>query len=128
MSRKSTRGDNINLIIGSKIQELRIAKGWSRPQLAVKIDVTHQQLQKYEKGANRISADRLVYLAEAFKVDISFFFEGLLNEMNIDASNIAELHHPRMAIEVSRNFMGISNPIHQNAINMLVRSLMDKGE
>lgn len=117
MARKSEFTDAIDHAIGSKIHELRLSMGLSRQQLAAKIGVTHQQLQKYEQGSNRITLGRLVALARALQRNTSFFFENLESKMPIPA------HHQRMCMEVSRNFMQIQDPDQQDAIHMLIRTL-----
>lgn len=105
--------------IGNRILNSRIANGYSRVQLASMIDVTHQQLQKYETGVNKISADRLALIAKALNKPISFFYEDI--EENIsDQENTKQ----RICLEVSRNFSRIENPEHQSAISMLIKSLL----
>ena len=106
--------------IGSKIYSLRLAKGLSRKQLAASINVTHQQLQKYEKGTNRISIGRLLLISKALNKNISYFYEAL------ETTNNEELvtQHQRMCIEISRNFMKLKNPTHQEAIHTLIKSLI----
>lgn len=120
MARKNDYIEEIDKFIGGKIYSLRLAKGLSRQQLSKVIDVTHQQLQKYEKGNNRISVGRLVLISKALDKNISYFYEG------IEASNNEQVvtHHQRMCIEVSRNFMKIENAEHQNAVNTLIKSLV----
>ena len=113
------RGCNeVDKHVGSKILSLRLANGWSRTQLADKIDVTQQQLQKYEKGTNRISASRLVVIAKALSQGVSYFYEGLS-----DDNEPMVTQHQRMCIEVSRNFMRIESAVHQEAVNILINSL-----
>jgi transcriptional regulator with XRE-family HTH domain len=104
--------------VGSKILSLRLAYGLSRNQLAQKLDITQQQVEKYEKGTNRISASRLVVIAKALSKDISYFYEGLS-----DDSEPMVTQHQRMCIEVSRNFMRIESADHQTAVNILIKSL-----
>jgi transcriptional regulator with XRE-family HTH domain len=72
--------NEIDKHIGSKILSLRLALGLSRDQLAKKLDVTQQQLQKYEKGTNRISVSRLVVIAKALSQGVSYFYEGLSDD------------------------------------------------
>ncbi len=121
MARKNAFTEKVDKIIGMKIHELRISMGLSRQQLAEKINVTHQQLQKYEKGTNRISAGRLAAISAALRKPVAFFFE------EIDSDNYAlPTQHQRMCIEVSRNFMRIKSPMHQNAVNLLVRTLAEQ--
>ena len=122
MARKNDYIKEIDQFIGKKIYSLRLAKGLSRQQLADLIEVTHQQLQKYEKGTNRISVGRLVLIAKALSKTVSYFYEGLDNK----DSEALMTQHQRMCIEVSRNFMKIRSADHQNAVNTLVRSLVIK--
>ena len=77
MARKNNHIEQIDKIIGGRVYSLRVAQGLARKQLAKVIGVTHQQLQKYEKGTNRISAGRLVLIAKSLGEEISYFYEGL---------------------------------------------------
>jgi len=63
--------------VGRRVCEKRIALGYNQSDLGRALDVTFQQIQKYEKGANRISASKLWDIARFFKVDIGYFFDGL---------------------------------------------------
>lgn len=121
MVRRNDYIQKVDQFIGGKIYSLRLAKGLSRQQLAEVIEVTHQQLQKYEKGINRISIGRLVLIAKALDKNIDYFYQGLE-----DADNVEPVltQHQRMCIEVSRNFMKIRNSEHQQAVNVLIRSLI----
>lgn len=96
MARKSEETIKTDNEIGLKIKELRISKGLSRQQLALKIGVTHQQLQKYEMGINRISAGRLKIIANELGKTISYFYD---EEMRADVASI----HSRISIEMQRN-------------------------
>ena len=120
MGRTNSQLDKIDKFIGNKIYSLRLAKGLSRQQLSKVIGVTHQQLQKYEKGNNRISVGRLVLISKALDKNISYFYEGL--ETGNNETTVTQ--HQRMCIEVSRNFMKIENTEHQNAVNTLIKSLI----
>lgn len=120
MARKNDYIEEIDKLIGNKIYSLRLAKGLSRQQLSKVIGVTHQQLQKYEKGNNRISVGRLVLISKALHKNISYFYEGL--ETGNNETTVTQ--HQRMCIEVSRNFMKIENTEHQNAVNTLIKSLI----
>jgi transcriptional regulator with XRE-family HTH domain len=119
MARTNEYTERVDTIIGERIHELRISMGLSRQQLAGEIGVTHQQLQKYEKGTNRISVGRLASIAKALKKPVAFFFDDIHEEQ------IAlPTQHQRMCIEVSRNFLKIKNPKHQEAVNILVKELV----
>ena len=121
MPKKNENTEKIDIIIGKKIQQVRLFKGLSRKELSDQVGVTHQQLQKYEKGINRISAGRLASVAKALNVPVSEFFREVEEGDPIDLPD----HHQRMCMEVARNFLRIKKPIYQDAINVLVRILAD---
>ena len=78
MARKNDYIVEVDKYIGERIYSLRLAQGFSRQQLSQIIGVTHQQLQKYEKGSNRISVGRLVLISKALDKNISYFYEGAM--------------------------------------------------
>lgn len=63
--------------IGRKIRALRLERGLSQSGLASGIGLTFQQVQKYEKGANRVSAGRLQRIADLLNVPVTFFYSGM---------------------------------------------------
>jgi transcriptional regulator with XRE-family HTH domain len=72
-------GDEIDLHLGKRLRRRRRLLGLTQQQLAGACGVRFQQIQKYECGANRISAARLWQLAEALEVPVGYFFDGLLD-------------------------------------------------
>lgn len=68
------RRDATDVFVGEKIRQRRKALGLSQEKLGERIGVTFQQVQKYEKGVNRVGASRLAKLAEALCVPLPFFF------------------------------------------------------
>jgi len=118
MSRKCEASAITDFKIGAQISELRITQGLSRLQLASKIGVTHQQLQKYEKGVNRISAGRLYEITKILNVTVGSLFENLENAAEINMSQ-----HKRLCMEVSRNFWKIKSPENQKAASDLLKTL-----
>lgn len=67
----------VDIHVGKRIRHCRWLIGMTQQQLAVKVGIKFQQIQKYETGANRVSASRLWDIADAMDVPVSFFFEGL---------------------------------------------------
>lgn len=67
----------IDTHIAGKVKALRIFRGKSQEWLAARCGVRYQQLQRYEKGTNRISASRLWQICKALETDVGFFFIGL---------------------------------------------------
>ncbi len=80
---------HIDLHLGKRLRRRRRLLGLTQQQLASAVGVRFQQIQKYECGANRISAARLWELAEALEVPINYFYEGLEAEAASDAANDA---------------------------------------
>ena len=76
---KMTRRDPnfVDVHVGSRIRMRRQLIGMSQEKLGELLGITFQQVQKYEKGANRISASRLYYTAKILGVPVQFFFEDL---------------------------------------------------
>ncbi len=69
--------DPVDVHVGKRIRERRVSLGMSQEKLGDYLGLSFQQFQKYEKGANRISASKLWALSNFFKVSIEWFFEGL---------------------------------------------------
>jgi transcriptional regulator with XRE-family HTH domain len=68
--------DNVDRLVGRNIRLQRLAKGLSQTELANKLGVTFQQVQKYEKGVNRIGCGRLFQIASVLNAHVMDFFEG----------------------------------------------------
>ncbi|WP_295707033.1 helix-turn-helix transcriptional regulator [uncultured Brevundimonas sp.] len=68
---------DIDLHLGRRLRRRRRLLGLTQQQLALKVGIRFQQIQKYECGANRISAARLWELAEALETPVSYFYDGL---------------------------------------------------
>jgi len=68
--------DPCDIEIAKRVRALRLQRGLSQTELGEVLDVTFQQVQKYERGTNRISAGRLYRIAEVLDVPVSFFYEG----------------------------------------------------
>ncbi len=67
----------VDVHVGKRVRHRRWMVGMTQQQLASKVGIKFQQIQKYETGMNRISASRLWDIAEALSVPVSFFFEGI---------------------------------------------------
>ena len=68
---------NVHKIMGNKLRQLRINLGMSQQELGEKLNVSFQQIQKYEKGVNRIDAGRLIQIAHALDCGVDEFYDGL---------------------------------------------------
>ena len=77
---------NFNRHLGSKLRMRRLALGLTQTKVAQAINVTFQQIQKYEKGTNGVSSIRLLQLSNYLKVPIDYFFEDFGQYLNDQAS------------------------------------------
>ena len=71
--------ENFNLHLGKKLRMRRLSLGLTQTKVAEAINVTFQQIQKYEKGTNGVSSNRLMQLSSYLKVPITYFFEDFKN-------------------------------------------------
>ena len=69
--------DPVDIHVGKRVRERRLSLGMSQADLGEYLRLTFQQIQKYERGANRISASKLWALSNFFEVPIEWFFDGL---------------------------------------------------
>src|SRR5215510_12350365 len=72
--------DPRDMEIAKRVRALRLQRGISQTELGSVLDVTFQQVQKYETGTNRISAGRLQQIAEVLDVPVTYFYAGIDNE------------------------------------------------
>ncbi|KAA9009369.1 helix-turn-helix domain-containing protein [Histidinibacterium aquaticum] len=94
--------------VGKRIRHRRWMTGTTQQQLADKVGIKFQQIQKYETGMNRVSASRLWDIAHAMGVSVSFFFEGLDGEVAPkEASTPGDLLSDREALELLRSYYAI---------------------
>jgi len=79
--------ENFNKHLGNKLKLRRLALGLTQTKVAKAINVTFQQIQKYEKGTNGVSSIRLLQLANYLKVPVNYFFEDFPEyQINLDKS------------------------------------------
>ena len=79
--------DNFNQHLGSKLKLRRLALGLTQTKVAKAINVTFQQIQKYEKGTNGVSSSRLMQLSQFLKVPITYFYEDYKDYKSIVSVN-----------------------------------------
>ena len=73
--KKKGKASDYDKTIGRRLRLLRLERGLTQEQLAERLNITFQQIQKYEKGTNRVAAGRLQALAKILKVPPAYFFE-----------------------------------------------------
>ena len=80
-------GNDIDVHLGKRLRRRRRLLGLTQQQLAGTVGVRFQQIQKYECGANRISASRLWQLSEALEVPVGYFYDGLSDAARRELAN-----------------------------------------
>lgn len=133
MARSEDEGPHlVDRHVGRRVAEKRIALGYNQTDLGRALGVTFQQVQKYEKGSNRISASKLWQVAQFFRVDPGYFFEGLADTRAGVAEGEGEGYahdYPstRHTIEIGRLAPRLSTA-RQRLVAELVRELADTPE
>jgi transcriptional regulator with XRE-family HTH domain len=129
--RGSRRANPIDVHVGSRVRLRRMLLGMSQEKLGEHLGLTFQQIQKYEKGINRIGASRLFDLAKVLGVPVQFFYEELPVSGGDGATGFAERPAESYAIEflgsregleLNKAFARISDPRVRRSIVELVRA------
>ncbi|WP_425091950.1 helix-turn-helix domain-containing protein [Tropicimonas sp. S265A] len=99
----------VDVHVGKRIRHRRWMVGMTQQQLAERVGIKFQQIQKYETGMNRVSASRLWEISAALKVQPSFFFEGIGNdaEANTVPDLPGDLLSDKEALELVRSYYAI---------------------
>ncbi|MHA7850145.1 MULTISPECIES: helix-turn-helix domain-containing protein [Roseovarius] len=100
----------VDIHVGKRIRHRRWLVGMTQQQLAESVGIKFQQIQKYETGANRVSASRLWDIADALDVEVSFFFEGLETDSGKSEAGEkvpADLLGDKEALDLVRSYYAI---------------------
>ncbi len=97
----------VDVHVGKRVRHRRWMIGVTQQQLAERVGIKFQQIQKYETGVNRISASRLWDIADALQVNVGFFFEGLKSEAEWENPAPGDLLADREALELVRSYYAI---------------------
>lgn len=118
---------NVDTHVGSRIRLRRIMMGLSQERLADYLGLTFQQVQKYEKGANRVSAGRLYQLAQLLDVTVSFFFDDMPGTTSGGAVTLESADLQRRDLELLRSWRAIESDEARAAIYRVVKAVADSG-
>jgi transcriptional regulator with XRE-family HTH domain len=136
--RGSRKPNPIDAHVGTRVRLRRMLLGMSQEKLGEHLGLTFQQVQKYEKGVNRIGASRLFDLARVLGVPIQFFYDEAPSEIS-DAlpqagfaerpaeSYVVEFLSTREGLELNKAFVKIADPKVRRSVVDLVRSLSGDG-
>ena len=139
-SRRDSRTAYVDSHVGSRLRERRILLGLSQTRLGESLGLSFQQIQKYERGIDRISVGRLVHLAHVLEVPITYFFEELVEpgfaegterlvRSDLSASAGERAEDPmskRETLELVRAYYQIEQPDLRKHVFALIRSIATK--
>ena len=118
--------------VGSRVRLRRMLLGMSQEKLGDAMNLTFQQVQKYEKGVNRIGASRLFHISKILDVPVQFFFEEAPQPDGLAVAGMAEPEsetfileflNSREGLELNRAFVKIGDPKVRKSVVDLVRAL-----
>jgi len=127
----------VDIHVGSRVRYRRMIIGMSQEKLGEKMNLTFQQIQKYEKGTNRIGASRLFQLSKILEVPVGYFFEDAFSHGTPAGANHG-LHEPeqegflldflnsREGLELNKAFAKIQDPKVRRRVIDLVRALSEE--
>jgi transcriptional regulator with XRE-family HTH domain len=140
IARKLMAGKKPNPVdahVGSRVRLRRMLLGMSQERLGESMGLTFQQVQKYEKGVNRIGASRLFQISKILDVPVQFFFEEAPYTGDGNAARgmaepdseafILEFLNSREGLELNRAFVKIGDPKVRKSVVDLVRALSGTG-
>ncbi len=124
----------VDVHVGQRLRQRRVAVGLTQDRLAKSVGITFQQVQKYERGTNRIVASRLYELAKVLQVSVEYFFEGLPPKAAAPSAGqreapagvgLPDLMGERETLVLVRAYHGIGNALVRRRLVELMRSLND---
>jgi transcriptional regulator with XRE-family HTH domain len=136
---KRGRSNQVDAHVGTRVRMRRTLLGYSQEKLGDALGLTFQQVQKYERGANRIGASRLWHLSRILDVPVAFFFEDMEEPQAGTPQGIAiglaegadTFDHDPMAkretLELVRSYYKISDPKVRRRVFELVKALGKSG-
>jgi transcriptional regulator with XRE-family HTH domain len=113
---------NVDIAMGRRIRLRRVEIGLSQSELGEKLGVSFQQVQKYEKGVNRVGASRLQQITEALGVDMTFFYEGN-SEAEREVDSLLFLDSS-FTLRLLRAYTAVENKAVQRQFVSLVESIV----
>ena len=111
--------ENFNIHLGKKLRMRRLSLGLTQTKVAQAINVTFQQIQKYEKGTNGVSSNRLMQLSQFLKVPIIYFFEDFKEFKDISLSSSEDTNDDLNYSFLSRTFSSLSKLQKEKILQIL---------
>lgn len=123
----------IDIHVGGRVRLRRMMLGMSQEKLGEQLGITFQQIQKYEKGTNRVGASRLQNIATVLSVPVGFFFDGAPGNSPSSAADaksgsyVVDFLSSSEGLQLNRSFVRIADSKVRKRIVDLVRSLAGDG-
>jgi transcriptional regulator with XRE-family HTH domain len=116
------RSSEFDRLLGHRIMELRLLAGMTQQQVARQLGVSPQQVHKFEKGTDQVSAGQLLVIARSFDVAVANLFDGWRAPLD----PLGDPKGSRMLFNVTRSFLELE-PKYQDALLRLARALAEEG-
>jgi transcriptional regulator with XRE-family HTH domain len=117
----------VDVYVGKRLRFRRTILGLAQRKLGEQIGVTHQQIQKYEKGINRMGSSTLFKLATILRVPISYFFDGYETQEEIqDIANEYGLKNKEIK-KLVKNFIKIEDAETRKSVVAIVKNIVKNG-
>lgn len=113
----------VDRLVGDRIRRRRILMGLTQDQLGEALGISYQQVQKYETGANRVSAGRLYLIASRLEVSPGWFFDPIKSDAS--SSDFDDLGSSRQLMDFVRSFSKIEDERLKAVLISLVRAMAD---
>ena len=118
--------DPVDIHVGARVKLRRVLLGLSQGQLGDAINLTFQQVQKYERGANRISASMLHHIAQVLDVPVSFFFDDMTDDYKLPPAQADDTMTLSESVELIRHYYGIPEAVRRQVFQ-LVKAMAQHG-
>jgi transcriptional regulator with XRE-family HTH domain len=118
---------DIDLHLGRRLRRRRRLLGLTQQQLALAVGIRFQQIQKYECGANRISAARLWQLAEALETPVAYFYDGLAEAAAREEERAGEMFSRKETLDLIQAYYRLSERPRRRLLD-LAKSLNTEGD
>lgn len=118
----------VDRLVGQNIRIFRAAKGLSQTELGTAVGVTFQQIQKYEKGVNRVGSSRLAKIAEVLNVPVSRFFDNAAMDSDgpVAGAVVTDLLTASYAVPMLKAFAKLPNDNLRRSLVSLAESIADR--
>ena len=132
-----TNNNAVDMHVGKRVRLRRTLLGMSQEQLGASLNITFQQVQKYERGANRISASRLWDISQILDVQINYFFDDMTDDtmrssprrvsrgdkVDFDEDSVRDPMARRETLELVRTYYAIEKPKVRKRIAEMIKSI-----